>query len=52
MGSNGSGPAYLAKMIKKYYHKKLIRDKIPEIIETSGGNYKIKVLGNTEFEKK
>jgi len=36
---------------KKYYHKKLIRDKIPEIIENAGGDYKIRVLNKKEFEK-
>jgi len=38
-------------MQKKYYHQKLIRDKIPEKIKKSGGDYKIKVLGKAEFEK-
>jgi predicted house-cleaning noncanonical NTP pyrophosphatase (MazG superfamily) len=38
-------------MNKKYYHRKLIRDKIPERIKEAGGNYKIRVLGKTEFEK-
>jgi predicted house-cleaning noncanonical NTP pyrophosphatase (MazG superfamily) len=38
-------------MIKKYYHKKLIRDKIPEKIKATGGDYKTRVLTKTEFEK-
>lgn len=38
-------------MKKKYYHQKLIRDKIPEKIKESGGDYEIRVLGKTEFEK-
>ena len=38
-------------MKKKYYHQKLIRDKIPEKIKESGDNYKTRVLGKVEFEK-
>jgi len=38
-------------MKKKYYHQKLIRDKIPEKIKVSGDNYKTRVLGKVEFEK-
>jgi predicted house-cleaning noncanonical NTP pyrophosphatase (MazG superfamily) len=38
-------------MKEKYYHRKLIRDKIPETIEESGGKYKTRVLGKVEFEK-
>jgi len=38
-------------MRKRYHHKKLIRDKIPEYIEASGNEYKTRVLDNTEFEK-
>lgn len=36
--------------MKKYFHKKLIRDKIPEIIETNNGHYETRVLDNKEFE--
>ena len=32
-------------------HNKLIRDKIPEIIEKDGGKYKIRVLGDEEYKK-
>jgi predicted house-cleaning noncanonical NTP pyrophosphatase (MazG superfamily) len=35
----------------KKTHNKLIRDKIPEIIEKDGGKYKIRVLGNEEYKK-
>ena len=38
-------------MKKKYYHQKLIRDKIPEKIKESGDKYKTRVLGKVEFEK-
>jgi len=36
--------------MKKYYHKKLIRDKIPEVIKSNGGKYEIRSLDNEEFE--
>jgi len=36
--------------MKKYYHKKLIRDKIPEVIKANGGKYEIRSLDTTEFE--
>lgn len=38
-------------MKKKYYHQKLIRDKIPEAIKASGDDYETRVLGKIEFEK-
>ena len=38
-------------MKEKYYHKKLIRDKIPEIIEASGNKLETKVLNDSEFKK-
>lgn len=34
----------------KIFHKKLIRDKIPEIIEETGSEYQTRILGNEEFE--
>ncbi len=40
-----------ANMKKKYYHQKLIRDKIPEAIKVSGDDYETRVLWKTEFEK-
>jgi len=33
----------------KRYYRKLIRDKIPEVIEKRGGTYKVKVLRDKEF---
>lgn len=38
-------------MKKKYWHKELIRDRIPEKIKESGDGYKTRVLGDAEFEK-
>ncbi len=38
-------------MKKKYYHQKLIRDKIPEKIKGTGGYYQTRILGKAEFEK-
>ena len=38
-------------MKKKYYHQKLIRDKIPEKIKSTGDEYKTRILGKVEFEK-
>jgi len=38
-------------MIKKYYHKKLIRDRISEKIKESEGEYETRVLGEVEFER-
>lgn len=37
--------------MKKYYHRKLIRDRIPEVIEASNGQFKTRVLEKGEFEK-
>lgn len=37
--------------MKKFFHRKLIRDKIPQFIETSGGKYELRVMGKREFEK-
>jgi predicted house-cleaning noncanonical NTP pyrophosphatase (MazG superfamily) len=36
---------------KKYYHKKLIRDKIPEAIKTAGDLSETRVLDDKEFER-
>lgn len=51
MGSTGSRPYCSANMKKKYYHQKLIRDKIPEKIKETGGDFESIILGETEFEK-
>ncbi len=37
--------------MKKYFHNKLIRDKIPQIIEKSNESYEVRVMGEKEFEK-
>lgn len=37
--------------MKKYYHRKLVRDKILEIIEASGDSYKARILGIGEYRK-
>ncbi len=34
----------------KYFHKKLIRNKIPKIIEANNGHYETRVLGDKEYE--
>jgi len=36
-------------MYKKYYHKKLIRDGIVEIIEAKGGDFEAKTLSDKNF---
>jgi len=38
-------------MTKRYYHKKLIRDKVPQKIERNHGTYETRILGTREFEK-
>jgi len=37
--------------MKKIYYNKLVRDKIPERIEASGGEYSIKKLNNRDYRK-
>lgn len=37
--------------MKKVFHKKLIRDRIPQVIEASGDQYEVRVMGKREFEK-
>lgn len=37
--------------MKKVFHKKLIRDKIPRVIEASKGKYELRMMGKREFEK-
>lgn len=36
--------------MKKYFHQKLVRDKIPEIIQAENGKYKARVLNEKDFE--
>ncbi|MFZ5365915.1 MAG: hypothetical protein ACOZBZ_01340 [Patescibacteria group bacterium] len=36
---------------RKFLHNKLIRDRIPEIIEASGGQYEVGVMEEREFER-
>ena len=38
-------------MAVKKIHNKLIRDKIPEIIERTGEKYKVRTLDNEEYKK-
>jgi len=37
--------------IKKHYHRKLVRDRIPEIIESKGDLHKAKVLNIRKYRK-
>ena len=37
--------------MEKFYHKKLIRDKIPEIIKANNGKYELRVMEEYEFKK-
>jgi len=37
--------------MEKFYHRKLIRDKIPEIIEANNGKYELRVMEEDEFRK-
>lgn len=37
--------------MKKYFHKKLVRDKIPKLITSLGGKFETRVLNAQEFEK-
>ncbi|MBU3957320.1 nucleoside triphosphate pyrophosphohydrolase [Patescibacteria group bacterium] len=37
--------------MKKVFHKKLIRDKIPQVIEASGDKYELRIMGKREFER-
>jgi predicted house-cleaning noncanonical NTP pyrophosphatase (MazG superfamily) len=36
--------------MKKYFHKKLVRDKIPEIIEANHDHYESRILNDKDFE--
>jgi len=35
----------------KVFHRKLIRDKIPQVIEAAGDKYEVRVMGKKEYEK-
>lgn len=37
--------------MKKIFHQKLIRDKIPEVIKAAGGEYEVRAMEKKEFEK-
>ena len=37
--------------MEKFYHRKLIRDRIPEIIKTNNGKYELRVMEEDEFKK-
>ncbi len=37
--------------MKKIYYNKLIRDKIPQVIEKSGGAYEVRELSDKNFKK-
>jgi len=37
--------------MKKVFHRKLIRDKIPQIIEAVGDKYGVRIMGKKEYEK-
>ena len=37
--------------MKKIYYNKLVRDKIPDVIEKSGGKYLVKRLGLSDYRK-
>lgn len=37
--------------MRKFYHKKLIRDKIPELIEANKDKYEVRVMDDDEFKR-
>ncbi len=37
--------------MKRYYHRKLVRDKIPEIIDSRGDYYHSRILRTREYRK-
>jgi len=37
--------------MKKIFHRKLIRDKIPQVIEAAGDEYEVRIMGKREYEK-
>ena len=36
----------------KVFHRKLIRDKIPQVIEAAGDKYEIRIMGEKEIDFK
>ncbi len=36
--------------MEKFFHKKLVRDKLPEIIKATGEEGEVRVMGKREFE--
>jgi predicted house-cleaning noncanonical NTP pyrophosphatase (MazG superfamily) len=37
--------------MKKVFHRKLVRDKIPQVIEAAGDKYEIRIMNIKEYEK-
>jgi len=37
--------------MRRFYHKKLIRDKIPQIIDANKGKYEVRVMNDNEFKR-
>jgi len=37
--------------MRRFYHKKLIRDKIPQLIEANKGKYKVRIMKEGEFKR-
>lgn len=37
--------------MRKFYHNKLIRDRIPLIIEANKGKYEVRIMGKDEFKR-
>lgn len=37
--------------MRKFYHKKLIRDKIPQIIKANKGKYEVRIMNEDEFNR-
>ena len=35
----------------KVFHRKLIRDKIPQVIEAAGDKYEVMIMGKKEYER-
>ena len=37
--------------MSKFYHNKLIRDRIPHILEANKGKYEVRIMGKDEFKR-